>query len=493
MKPKRVISLLSAAALSVALCLPTSAAARFEDIAGHPAESAIEQFAKLKILNGDGDGNFAPQRTITRAEMCAILDRIFTFPDRSENTFSDLDDDQWYTDNMLRANAAGVILGDGGSQTIRPHDAIRWDEALTMIGRAFRLAEDPQTPLPAAVPDWAQGYIGAMWSAGWLGEEFTDPFAPFTRGDAVTVLNAVVSDLGWQAAGKVAYSTYLVPILPDVPVLSYDTDAFYREEDGRLRYDDGTTPVAYGIDVSAHQRSIDWQAVADDGIQFAMLRLGFRGYGSAGTLNMDSCFEENLTGALEAGLDIGIYFFSQAVSVQEALDEAQFLLEHLEGRELTYPVVYDWENISGAVARTDQVDNDTLNACALAFCDAIAQAGYQPMVYFNTHQALLQYDLSLLTDYPFWYAYYTTQSTPALYYDFRMWQYTSSGSVAGIQGNVDMDICFYPFGMDLQPEETSPEETPLEEAPPEETPPENAPAEDISPQEAPAQDAQANG
>lgn len=478
MKAKRVISLLSAAALSVALCLPTSAAARFEDTADHPAESAIELFAKLKIINGDGDGNFSPERTINRAEMCAILDRIFTFSDRSENTFSDLDESQWYADNMLRANAAGVILGDGDSPTIRPQDTIRWDEALTMVGRAFHLTEEPQAALPAPVPDWAQGYIGAMWSAGWLGEEFTDSSAPFTRGDTVTVLNAIVSDLGWEAAGKVAFSNYLIPILPDVPVLSYDTDAFYREEDDRLRYDDGSTPVAYGIDVSAHQRSIDWQAVADDGIQFAILRLGFRGYGSAGTLNMDNYFEENIAGALEAGLDIGIYFFSQAVSVQEALDEAQYLLEHLEGRELTYPVVYDWENISGAVARTDQVDNDTLNACALAFCDAIAQAGYQPMVYFNTHQALLQYNLSLLTGYPFWYAFYTTQSTPILYYDFRMWQYTSSGSVAGIQGNVDMDICFYPFGKTLQPEEASAEDVS---------------AEDASAEDASVQDNQANG
>lgn len=440
---KRIVSLFSAAALSAALCLPSAAAARFSDTAGHPAEAAIDLFANLKLLNGDGNGSFFPERAISRAEMCAILDRLFTFGDTAENIFPDLDSSQWYAGNVLRANAAQVILGDGTG--VRPLDTIRWDEALTMIGRAFRLTEDLQTLLPVDVPSWSQGYIGAMWAAGWLAEDGLDPSASFTRGDAVAVLSAIVSDLGWESAGKLAYASRLLPILSDVPALSYDLSAFYLE-DGRLRYDDGVTPVAYGVDVSAHQGDVDWQAVADDGIQFAMLRLGYRGYGPVGSLNLDRYFEQNLSGALEAGLDVGVYFFSQAVSPQEALEEARLLLEQLDGRELTYPVVYDWENISYDTARTDGVDNETLNACALAFCEAVSEAGYQPMVYFNTHQALLQYDLSAFTDYPFWYAYYTDGCVPNLYYDFRMWQYTSSGSVAGISGEADMNICFYPYG-----------------------------------------------
>lgn len=197
-----------------------------------------------------------------------------------------------------------------------------------------------------------------------------------------------------------------------------------------------------GIDVSAHQRSIDWQQVADAGVQFAMIRIAYRGWGSAGNLWEDNYAQANLQGASEAGLKIGVYIYSQAITVEEAIEEAQFVLTLLDGRALDMPVVFDWEQPSDDEARTQNLDNETLNACAMAFCQVIEEAGYTPMVYFNQRQAKYQYDLTMLqkAGYKFWVAMYADALTYA--HHVQMWQYTSSGSVPGIDGRVDMDLYF---------------------------------------------------
>ena len=441
---------LTAAALSAALLLApagASATSRFTDTAGHPAEAVIDRYAGLGIVCGVGGNLFEPDRTLTRAELCAILDRTFSYKERSPNTFPDLAEGEWYYDSMLRLNAAGIVVGDGSG--IRPKDTVRWDEALCLMARAFGIADaGAGAYLPFPAEDWARGQIAALYGLGCLPEGLWDLSTPFTRADTLVVLDKLVAVRGWTAAGKILFRNQLVPILDNVPVNRYDKDAFYRGANGRLYYNDGVTPVAYGVDVSAYQKDIDWYAVAADGIDFAILRVGGRGYGPAGNLYWDKYFEQNLAGAQAAGLDVGIYFFSQAITPQEAEEEAWQVLARLQGRPLAYPIVFDWETISGAPARTDDLDTATLTACARTFCESIAIAGYQPMVYFNATNGLLDYDLSQLAGYPFWYAYYLPASStdPWLYYDFRMWQYTSSGSVAGIPGNADMNICFYPYG-----------------------------------------------
>ena len=193
-----------------------------------------------------------------------------------------------------------------------------------------------------------------------------------------------------------------------------------------------------GIDVSSFQGEIDWKQVKQSGIRFAMIRLGYRGY-TEGGLRMDSRFEENIRGALEAGLEVGVYFFSQAITPGEAEEEAEFVLEALEGYELAYPVAFDWEPITpGKEARTDALDGETLTQCAAAFCRRVSQAGYVPQVYFNKELGYLVYDLAELKDWSFWLAEYDT--APDFYYGFDLWQYTHAGSVAGIQGNVDLDL-----------------------------------------------------
>jgi len=451
MKFKRVVSALTAAALAaVLLAAPASAATTpaFRDIEGHPAQEVIEKYAGLGIVNGVGDDLFEPDRTLTRAELSAILDRTFSYQAQyNPNYFPDLWYGEWYYDCMLRLNAAGILLGDDMG-LIRPNDTVSWQEALTMLARSFGIQPRTDVYMPYTVSEWALGTISAMYAAGYLPmDRYLDFSAPFTRADTLVVLDNIVSDLGWSAAGKILFRGKLLPILAGVPVNQYNKDAFYRWG-SRMYYSDGVTPVAYGVDVSAYQKDINWWAVAADGIDYAILRIGGRGYGSEGRLYWDTYFEQNLAGAQAAGLDVGIYFFSQAITPWEAQEEAWQVLSHLGGRPLTYPIVYDWESISGVGARTDGLDGATLTACAKAFCDVIASAGYQPMVYFNATDGLLRYDLSQLTAYPFWYAYYppSDSTDPWLYYDFRMWQYTSSGSVSGIPGRADMNICFNPYG-----------------------------------------------
>ncbi len=198
----------------------------------------------------------------------------------------------------------------------------------------------------------------------------------------------------------------------------------------------GTIP---GVDVSYYQGEIDWEQVKASGIEFAIIRLGYRGYGQEGKLVEDKLAFENIEGALEAGLKVGIYFFSQAITIQEAREEADFVLERIAEYDITMPVVYDWEYI-GAEARTANMDPRTLTDCYLAFCEKIEAAGYIPMPYFNTYQSRDLMYLYELERWPFWLALYSSRMT--FPYRIEMWQYTDSGRVPGIQGNVDLNLFF---------------------------------------------------
>ncbi len=223
-----------------------------------------------------------------------------------------------------------------------------------------------------------------------------------------------------------------------VPLSTFDPSLFTPDERGRVQYSFGTKTARTGIDVSYSQPEINWEAVAADGIQFVILRVGYRGY-TEGGLYVDKLFESHLDGALAAGLDVGVYFYSQAISPEEARTEADFVLDTLNGRKLSYPVAYDWESITtGEAARTDNVDGATMTACAVAFCQRIKEGGYDPCLYLNQDQAYLFYDLSQLTDYPIWLADYRTVTD--FVYDFDYWQYSHTGTVSGISQPVDLDL-----------------------------------------------------
>ena len=192
-----------------------------------------------------------------------------------------------------------------------------------------------------------------------------------------------------------------------------------------------------GVDVSAFQGEIDWKQVRRSGIDFAIIRLGYRGYGKAGKLVEDEYAQDNLKGATEAGLPIGAYFFSQALNIEEADEEIEFLLEILGDYELKMPIILDWE-IPVDTARTVGMDARTLTDIQLHFCSVMKEKGFKPMVYFNWHMSSRLLRLSELEEYPFWLALYQDRMTYP--YKVEMWQYTDKGRVPGIQGDVDINV-----------------------------------------------------
>ena len=193
-----------------------------------------------------------------------------------------------------------------------------------------------------------------------------------------------------------------------------------------------------GLDVSEYQGDIDWDRVYEAGYDFVFIRLGYRGY-SVGDIFPDDRALENLAGAKAAGLDVGAYFYAQAISPAEAAEEAQWCLDLLAGESLDLPLVYDWEWV-GPNARTGAMNKATLTECAKTFCAAIETAGYTPMIYFNNHVSRDLLDLKALEQYPFWLAQYKDQMDYPYQVDF--WQYTESGKVPGIEGDVDIDLMF---------------------------------------------------
>ena len=194
-----------------------------------------------------------------------------------------------------------------------------------------------------------------------------------------------------------------------------------------------------GIDVSKFQGEIDWEKVKEAGVEFAMIRVGFRGYGQSGKLVEDVNAKKNYENATKAGIKVGVYFFAQAITVEEAKEEAEYVLGLIDGWQLDMPVAYDWECLA-ADYRTAGADPQTVTDCAKAFCDVIGQAGYDTMIYFNPSQSRDMMYLEELVDYGFWLAMYSDQMT----YEYKvdMWQYTKEGKVPGIKGNVDINLYF---------------------------------------------------
>ena len=197
-----------------------------------------------------------------------------------------------------------------------------------------------------------------------------------------------------------------------------------------------------GIDVSEHQHEIDWNQVSRADLDYAYIRIGRRGY-TEGGLFEDPYFRNNIQGARSAGLDVGVYFFSQAVSVGEAIEEAQFVLNLLKDYRVDLPVVFDWEKVASDDARTKNLPMEIRTDCAVAFCETIKNAGYVPAIYFNRNIGYYGYDLSRLTDYVFWFAL-PEASYPSFYYAVDSWQYSFAERVPGIETETDMNLMFIP-------------------------------------------------
>lgn len=262
-----------------------------------------------------------------------------------------------------------------------------------------------------------------------------------------TLPQAVRAEYFPWAIRTFTYRDRVLPAQKGVPVSTLDPEYFSVLDNGWLSYRKNGVSAIPGIDVSTYQGEIDWQTVAQSGVKFAIIRAAYRGYGEDGLLKMDERFHQNIQGALDAGLQVGVYVFSQAITVDEALEEADLVLSAIDEYDVDYPVVFDWEQVPKSRApRTQNITGEELSAMALAFCQRVEQAGYAPAVYFNLDLAYLYLDLTLLREYAFWLAEYNP--LPSFYYRCDLWQYSHTGSVPGIKGNVDLNLAFRDLSSD---------------------------------------------
>lgn len=252
--------------------------------------------------------------------------------------------------------------------------------------------------------------------------------------------NIVVPDIGRYCFFEIDETIEKNNFNPEAfvyPVLNEETD----EYEGDASYDDGNITAHRGIDVSKFQGEIDWNAVKNDGIEYAFIRLGYRGYES-GKIVTDEQYEANIAGCNEAGVDCGVYFFTEAVSEAEAVEEADYVLENLGDYHIELPIVIDVEQSANVnKSRTKDITKEERTQIVKAFCERIKSAGYTPMIYGNLKSLMIMTDVKELEEYDRWFAYY---HYPLIFpYKMRYWQYSATGTVAGVKGDCDMNLCFY--------------------------------------------------
>lgn len=327
----------------------------------------------------------------------------------------------------LIASDHGIFTGSksGNALLFKPADTITRAEMSAVTWRIVQnRASTPaasQTPAPSASSPAPSEPAEEAASA-----------APEPVRQSISGVPADKSSTYIQLAGTKVY------IAEDIPKNPYDPDLFRFNENGYLTYDSDEYTCAVGIDVSKYQGNIDWQKVKESGVQFAILRLGLRGYGT-GKLAMDGTFYKNLKGAVSAGIQVGVYFFSQAITPQEAIEEADFCVAALQGQTIPYPIVYDWEPYDSSVdARTHGLEDEVLTQCCKAFLDRVKELGYTPMLYANPTYFYRHLDMTELTGYPLWLANYVEMTS--FYYQYDIWQYSYTGTVPGIDGGVDLNI-----------------------------------------------------
>lgn len=324
-----------------------------------------------------------------------------------------------------------------------PEESPVLEEAEAVPGEAGPEPEERTAALPRRKPirpELIMGIIAAaaavllmvtiVLSIPYFGGEDEDPEALADRHSAARATEAVQETILEPTVSETEPENPTIPPDPN----PYDRYDFQYNRKNYLLLQN--LPSSAGVDVSAYQGDIDWKAVKNSGIEFAIIRLGYRGYES-GKLVEDTYAKKNLEGAREAGLKVGAYFFSQALTVKEVDEEIKFMLGILGETYLDMPIVLDWE-IPASSARTANMDARTLTDLQLHFCGQMKEKGYQPMVYFNWHQSENLYYLSELEDYPFWLALYQDRMTYP--WKVEMWQWTCTGKVPGISGDVDINV-----------------------------------------------------
>ena len=241
---------------------------------------------------------------------------------------------------------------------------------------------------------------------------------------------------GWRTTGGKTYYYSSTTHEPVTGIQSIDNKLYYFNADGVL--ENGKT---FGVDVSKYQKNINWNQIKKAGVSFVIVRIGYRGYGASGTLVLDPMFEEHFTNVKNAGLKVGVYFFSQATTEEEAKEEAFACAYVLNGRKLDYPIFFDTEasGASNGSGRADGLGMEDRTKCAIAFCEEVKAQGYKPGVYASTLWYRKRVNLNSLKKYTIWNAHYGVASSPI---DCALWQGTCTARLPGYKGDLDVNISY---------------------------------------------------
>lgn len=234
------------------------------------------------------------------------------------------------------------------------------------------------------------------------------------------------------------------PILDRIPKNNRYEEGFRTEGIWKEYALNGRKTSYRGIDVSSYQKNIDWERVALSGVDFAMIRVGSRGYGSGKVVLDDKC-AANMKGCSDNAIKVGLYFQSQATNIIEAVEEANYCVGSINGHTIEYPIVFVTEAVINDSYRTENLTKEELSNIAKAFCDTIKAYGYTPMIGANKKQFANHLDLTIVSDYDFWL--FDTDETSVFPYRYNMWQYSITGYVDGIEDPVDLDISFTDYSV----------------------------------------------
>lgn len=437
----------------------------FSDTPGTWCEDAVLKLNKAGVMLGDG-GKAQIGSTITRQEAVTMIARAFSVEGKDTNlSYGDASSVSDYAKGYVAAMTERGFISDAAGDRFRPRDAITRAEIVNILNNMV----DELYQTSGTYEKDVDGTLMINAAGGAVLHDMTVTgdliLAPGVTG-AVTLSDVTVvgtiynlsqtqpviisSDTSSDPTSPlpeypdepeyIDYKGKQIAVLPGVEKSGLNSDDFYWDGN-RLNCSSAAYTTRFGIDVSSYQGTVDWGKAAADGVDFAFVRIGGRGT-TTGGLYTDTRYAQNLDGAMAAGIDTGAYFFAQAITVDEAKEEAAYVLSLLQGHTISGPVVYDWEML-GSGTRTYGIDPSVATACARAFCDALSAAGYGTMVYFTDYVGYTKYDLSQLNDSGFWYANYS-YAYPNFYYQVDYWQYSSKGSVAGISGNVDCNLQFIP-------------------------------------------------
>ena len=395
----------------------------------------VMELSEADVIGGRGDGTYTPDWPTTTGEALKLVLLAAGHPEQAASGA------HWASGYADYARERGYLPDAPLTGLDRPISRL---QVARLAAMAMGFGQDFSVSPFADVDD---GYVTALADVGILtgmtahGEEVYYPDESLTRAQVSTIVWRVRNAVALGTRQTVYYGTRELTVAQNVALNRYDRNGF-SGSGKEMTYTEPGVTVLRGIDVSRWNGDIDWQAAAADGIQFAILRVGGR-YQQSGEIYDDRLFEEYYAGAKAAGLRIGVYFYSQAITTAEAVEEADYVLQKLAGRDIDGPVVFDWETAGISDARTNGLPVSVVCDCAVAYCERVKAAGYAPMVYMNTYDGYIKYDVSRLTDYDVWYAGQYNGDYPKFIYDFAMWQYTSDGTVNGIDGGTDMDLWFF--------------------------------------------------